>query len=861
MKRTKYFFILFAINSCFSFGFQTQEKIPLLELISELETKFDVKFSYSINDVSEIMVDKPNESETLNQIIKYLNETTILNFDFLNERYITISTINKNISICGIIVSEGTNEPLLGAAVLVNNSSIGVITDVDGKFQLSDIGINKTIVISFLGFETLLIKAKELRFSNNVCKSIMMQERNEALNQVLISKFLTTGLQKLVDGSTVLNTVKFGILPGLIEPDILQSIQALPGVESVNESIANINVRGGTNDQNLILWDNIKMYHAGHFFGLISAYNPYLTNKVIVVKNGTSSEFSDGVSSTISMFTKDKIGKDVSGGIGANLLSGDAFFEIPLNKKWAIHISGRRSFTDFYKSPVYDKYFERSFQDSKLTTNSDNISESNRSSKFFFYDYTAKLLFNLNEKHKFRANVIGINNSLDYKESFIDNASKKESRTSSLTQQNIGAGANWSGIWTPNLKTELSAFYSKYNVDAIDYRIETDQKLTQTNEVLETSVKLKTNYKINNNLNLLNGYQFDEIGILNGTTVSAPSYERTKKDVLLNHAFFTEAEFKINTTYLRLGVRANYFQKFNKIIIEPRLNFRQKLTNQFAVKLQGEFKNQSTTQVIDFQDNFLGVENRRWILANEQNKSNSESKQSYAQNIPISIGKQVSFGFDFNHNNLVLNVQGFYKTVDGITASNQGFYNNFQYINATGNYTVKGVEFLVNKTTNKYSTWLSYTYSVNDYEFKTFTPSVFPNNVDIRHSLSLAFNYDILDNFKVSIGSIWRSGQPYTKPVEGNETVKNGNTISVNYDKPNKENLDDFTRLDASLSYSFNISNKIDASLRAGVLNILNRKNIINRYYQVDPNNSDSTIEVDNKSLALTPNLSFRMNF
>jgi hypothetical protein len=43
----------------------------------------------------------------------------------------------------------------------------------------------------------------------------------------------------------------------LIEPDILQSVQALPGVESTN-SIANINVRGGTNDQNLVLWDNIK---------------------------------------------------------------------------------------------------------------------------------------------------------------------------------------------------------------------------------------------------------------------------------------------------------------------------------------------------------------------------------------------------------------------------------------------------------------------------------------------------------------------------------------------------------------------------------------------------------------------------
>ena len=69
----------------------------------------------------------------------------------------------------------------------------------------------------------------------------------------MINVYLTPGLQKYLDGSTVLNTKKFGILPGLIEPDILQSVQALPGVESTNESIANINVRGGTNDQNLVL--------------------------------------------------------------------------------------------------------------------------------------------------------------------------------------------------------------------------------------------------------------------------------------------------------------------------------------------------------------------------------------------------------------------------------------------------------------------------------------------------------------------------------------------------------------------------------------------------------------------------------
>lgn len=848
MLRTKSIFILFFIYCSFSFGFQTEEKLPLLDVLGKLEAKFNVKFSYSKNDVQNIVVENPNDSDSLNQIIEKLNTNTILNFKLLNDRYITVSTINKTITICGVLVSGNNSQPLLGASVLIANKSKGLITDFDGKFQLTEVGLNETIIISYLGFETLSFKAKDVMFTNKTCKTIVMQEKSEALNQILISKFLTTGLQKRLDGSTVLNTEKFGILPGLIEPDILQSIQALPGVESVNESIANINVRGGTNDQNLMLWDNIKMYHSGHFFGLISAYNPYLTNKVVVVKNGTSSEFSDGVSSTINMVTKDEVGTDFSGSIGANLLHADALLEIPISEKLAFHVSGRRSFTDVLNSPTYDNYFERSFQDSELTTNSDNISESDRSSEFFFYDYTAKLLFDLNENHKFRANVIGIYNNLDYDESFTNSNNETDSKTSNLKQENLGAGASWNAVWGDSFITNVSAFYSQYNVNATDYRIESDQRLTQANEVVETGFKLKANYKISNFLNLLNGYQFNEIGILNETTVSSPSYDRTKKDVLLNHALFSELEYKKNGTYFRLGVRGNYFQKFNKLIIEPRLNYRQKLSNQFALKLQGEFKNQSANQKIDFQDDFLGVENRRWILANNKD-------------IPISESIQGTFGVEFNHNNLLVDIEGYYKTVNGITASNQGFYNNFQYINATGKYNVKGVEFLINKTTNKFSTWASYTYSINDYEFKTFDPSVFPNNVDIRHSLSLAFNYNIVDNFKISVGGIWRSGQPYTKPVQGNETVQSGNTISVNYDTPNNENINDFMRLDASLNYKFNMSNGVNISLRGGILNILNRENTINRYYQVDSNDSEATIQVDNKSLGLTPNFSMRINF
>lgn len=843
MVFNKWLVYLLICMSCICYGQNTTKKTPLSEIIISLEKQFNIKFSYAVEDVTNIAIEKPNTTFTLQETIDYLNSKTLLNFKALDDRYVTVSVLNKTILVCGI-VSDEKKSRLVGASVFVNNIGRSSITNENGIFKLQNIPVNATLTISYVGFESRSFSANELFSAQNNCKEIVLSTKNEELNQVLISVYLTPGLQKYLDGSTVLNTKKFGILPGLIEPDILQSVQALPGVESTNESIANINVRGGTNDQNLVLWDNIKMYHSGHFFGLISPYNPNLTNKVIVSKNGTSAEYSDGVSSTINMYTKDLISNTFSGGAGINSISADTFLEIPITKKLELHISGRRSITDLFKSPTYTKYFDRSFQDTEINADSD---QHDTTSDFYFYDYTAKLLFDLNEKHQFRANIIGINNALDYSER-LTNSNETQSKTSNLSQKNIGYGGNWKAQWNSKLSSNFITYFSKYNIDANDYRVETDQRLTEANEVLETGVKLNMYYKTNDNLNFLLGYQFNETGMLNQTTVSAPFYSSTKKDVLLNHSLFPEMEYNKNNTYLRVGLRLNYFQKFEKLLIEPRINIRQKLSDQFALKLEGEFKNQTTTQIVDFEDDFLGVEKRRWVLVTDKD-------------IPIATSKQGSFGVEFNQNKLNIEATGFYKIVDGITASNQGFYNSFQFTNANGSYTAKGFEFLANKTAHQYSVWVSYTLSTNDYQFDTFTPSTFPNNVDIRHSVSLGFYYNVLKNLKIAVGGILRNGQPYTKPIEGNETVQNGNNTMVNYDSPNTENLDNFMRLDASLNYNFNLSESIKASFTAGVINATNQDNDINRYYKVNPNDSNDALQVDNKSLGLTPNISFRVSF
>ena len=108
------------------------------------------------------------------------------------------------------------------------------------------------------------------------------------------------------------------------------------------------------------------MYHSGHFFGLISAFNPYLTDKVTLTKNGTSSQYNDGVSGTINIESINEISKKSFGGAGFNLLSTDAFAHIPLSNKLGFQFTGRRAITDLINTPTFEQYYKKHFKTRKL---------------------------------------------------------------------------------------------------------------------------------------------------------------------------------------------------------------------------------------------------------------------------------------------------------------------------------------------------------------------------------------------------------------------------------------------------------------------------------------------------------------
>ncbi|MGB5459527.1 MAG: carboxypeptidase-like regulatory domain-containing protein, partial [Eudoraea sp.] len=269
------------------------KNISLVSYIRQLEEDFDVKFSYVDEDLQPLLVDTP-EGNSLQDILNDIQNQTQLIIKKLSERYYTLSK-STTVDICAFVLDNYSENTTSGASVEVLGSSISTVTDINGRFSLNNIPRKASIRIKHIGFKPKYVTAEDL-VSKNPCTTLLFSLNYQQLDEVVVYKFLTTGLTKQTDGSITLNTEDFGILPGLLEPDVLQTVQALPGIKSIDETVSDINIRGGTNDQNLILWDDIKMYQSGHFFGLISAFNPYLTEHVTIIKDGTSAEYGDGVS-------------------------------------------------------------------------------------------------------------------------------------------------------------------------------------------------------------------------------------------------------------------------------------------------------------------------------------------------------------------------------------------------------------------------------------------------------------------------------------------------------------------------------------------------------------------------------------
>lgn len=833
------FFTFFIALNLFAQG--KGKVMSLKKILIDIEQQHEVSFNYTEDNITGLELIPPKRSLSLDQKLHYLAKNSDLSFENIGNKFINIYKKDKELQIvCGYIFSNTDKKPIENANISLPDKT-QITTDSHGYFEIKKENQN-VFLVSHVGFLSKRITVNH--FDSENCLQIVLEPEITQLEEIKANAILASGISKNKDGSFEIKPKKFGILPGLIEPDALQTMQQIPGVSSIDESVSSINVRGGTHDQNLFLWNGIRMFQTGHFFGLISVFNPNLAHTISIYKNGSSAFFGESVSSVVSISSTPETVEKNTFSAGINMINVDVYAKYNTSKKSYIEISARKSITDFVETPTYKEYFNKVFQNTTITDFSEKQNINYRSDKKFgFYDATLKYAQKIGTKDQIVLDLITIKDNLEvFQSAMVYDINKSENNV--LRQQNYGGNLSWKRNWNPFNTTKINIYNSSYELLGNQKTTNEDQIVIQENTVTNNGINLENYHTITSKFSFNDGYQFNEIGITNLEQVTNPDFYRNVKDVLRTHALIFEGKYNdtLSRLYFKAGTRINYIEKFKKYIVEPRIQFSYGINKSLNIELLGELKSQNSQQIINLQKDYFGIEKRRWIISN-------------GTTIPIQKSKQLSLNLFYKKNDWLFDLENFYKKVTGITTSSQGFQNQLEFVRTTGNYEVWGTEMLIQKKMNHFLTWLSYTYNHNNYYLSNYEPPSFPNNFEVMHTVSWAGIYE-KNNFKIALGTKWSSGRPKTSL---NSTQIDPSDPVLVYNKPNNTNLHLFSQVNISSTYKWETADGIQYKIGVSILNILNRRNEISEYYRIS-SLTNSIEEVETFALQRTPNVSFRIS-
>ncbi len=307
----------------------------------------------------------------------------------------------------GTVVDGKTGEPIIGATIVVQNTTLGSATDVKGKYVLSLSPGVYNLVISSVGFES---KTSTVKLIGNGNLNFELFDQSIKLDEVIVSaqkadKNVKSNQMSLIE----LDKKTLKQLPSLFgEKDVIKSLTMMPGVSSVGEFGAGINVRGGSSDQNLFLMEGTPIFNSSHVFGLISVVNPDAVTNVSLFKGYIPQNYGERVSSVMDIQLKEGNFKKVHANGGIGLLDSRLMVEGPIiEDKASIIISARSSYSDWLLKQMPDLDLRKSsarFYD----INSTISVIANTKNKITLFGYTSNDFFQYSDQLKYNyANYLG----------------------------------------------------------------------------------------------------------------------------------------------------------------------------------------------------------------------------------------------------------------------------------------------------------------------------------------------------------------------------------------------------------------------------------------------------------------------
>jgi len=790
---------------------------------------------------------------TPNTIDKYISKD-----DKNRIEEISLGTKSNKVTatITGYIRDQETGEPLIGAIIFIEGSTLGTSSDVAGYYMINIKCGTYKIGFRTLGMATIYKKVNvysDGQLNINLLKDLV------GLKEVVISENKYNNVKINQMGLEKLSVKEIKELPyAMGERDIIKASLFLPGIQTIGEASSGLNVRGGAADQNLFIMNNVPIYNTSHMLGMFSAFNADLIKDFKLYKSNIPIEFGGRISSVFEIRSKQGNRNDFSMKGGVSPITGRLLFEGPLIKDKSSFIIGIRS--------TYANWLLRTIDNPDI-----------KNSNIYFDDITANLTHEINE-----------NNQISLFGYFsIDNYTLASNINYNFS--NVGTSLNWKHVFNTKLYSNTSAVYSTYHfketnklLSDYSYSFEHQLKYFEINQSYSylpvSNHELK--FGFNSILYQMNPGAFKPIDSLSGYQQKTSENEKA-----LESAIYIGDNYEINpklsasggirlSLYNYLGektlfsylknaplsdqtvIDTIFYPNFKSIKSYPGVDFRFSLryliNDDNSVKVGYSHNNQYLFML----SNTISISpTDRWKLCDPFSK-------------PI-VGDQYNIGYyrSFNKNNFDFSGEMYYKENKNVSDYKNGAdLAKNEYIERdiiSGSGRDYGIEFMLKKNNGKLTGWVNYSYSRSEFKFKGNTESetinkgnYYPSNYDKPHNINLVINYRNFRRISISANFVYSTGRPYTAPTF--QYVVHDHVI-INYSERNQLRVPDYYRVDLSFNLDGNLlRNKIaHSSWSVTIYNLTGRRNAYSVFSEV----KDGKIKSYMVSIFSVPVFSISYNF
>ncbi|MEI8272830.1 MAG: carboxypeptidase-like regulatory domain-containing protein [Paludibacter sp.] len=214
--------------------------VTVLQLVDKLGADF--KYSFFIVDeiIGKTIISVELKNATINEILESAFQGKDIVYVVKNKN-ITISTknkkkteqqvTNKTKKITGVVLDE-KGQPVIGASVIIPGTTIGIATDINGRFTL-DAPLNSKIRISYIGYE-----AKEESLKSDSDLKISLQQTSKVLTEIVATAQAIgqkNAIRQQINSNTIKNVVAADRLQENPDANTVEALGRLPGVSVIRD--------------------------------------------------------------------------------------------------------------------------------------------------------------------------------------------------------------------------------------------------------------------------------------------------------------------------------------------------------------------------------------------------------------------------------------------------------------------------------------------------------------------------------------------------------------------------------------------------------------------------------------------------